>query len=108
MLFLKLYVYLISTSNILVKKLIHICSILALLSVVFTGCTKMEELEPAGQEHLFEKSVTAGDEDANISPSEGNSNRSGREKPLDGPDGVNDDDDSEDGDEVQSPAKTNA
>jgi hypothetical protein len=91
-----------------VKKLIHICSILALLSVVFTGCTKMEELEPAGQEHLFEKSVTAGDDDVDFNPNPANSNRSGREKPIDGPDGVNDDDDSEDGDEVQSTAKSNA
>jgi hypothetical protein len=91
-----------------VKKLINICSILALLSVVVTGCTKMEELEPAVQEQLFEKSVTAGDDVSGPIPTESNSNRSGREKPIDGPDGVNDDDDSEDGDEVQSTAKSNA
>jgi len=108
LLFLKLYVYLISTRKSIVKKLIHICSILALVSVVLAGCTKIEELEPAVQDNLFEKNVTAGDDDVDFNPNPANSNRSGREKPIDGPDGVNDDDDSEDGDEVQSTAKSNA
>lgn len=90
------------------KKLINISFFLVLLLVVFTGCTKIEDLEPAVQEQLFEKSATAGDEDPAFTPAQNNSNRSGREKPIDGPDGVNDDDDSEDGDEVQSTAKSNA
>lgn len=76
--------------------------------MVFTGCTKIEELEPAGEKPFFEKNVTAGDDDAIFIPNESNSNRSGREKPIDGPDGVNDDDDSEDGDEVQTTPKSNA
>lgn len=89
------------------NKLHSISSLLVLLMVVLASCSKMEEIEPCEEGHAIEYRRAAADEvlngNGNTGAIDSNAdNRSGGDRPVDGPDGVNDDDDTEDDTEVQS------
>ncbi len=91
------------------QKVTYIVFLFIALGVVFTGCQKLEELEPRIPSTDEVEAVNRrGNEDNVFDIQLPGSVRSDDIIPIDegdGPDSVNDDDDNEDGDEVQGAAK---
>lgn len=77
-------------------------------SAALTGCQKLDDLDPIEQEQPALRRAPHFDPVADDdSTDEASNGRSGRLRPTDDPDNVNDDDDSEDSDEIQGVVKRN-
>lgn len=76
-------------------------------AVALTGCQKLDDLEPVEQENPALRRAPNFDPVHGDDTDLASNGRSGRLRPTDDPDNVNDDDDSEDSDEIQSAVKRN-